>query len=173
MTTHRLAIVFAVLVILAGCQGFPGGTPDPSTDSPTTDVEATSQTATQTMRFEQDNPSWSLSLLVRNVTAEPGGTFEAYVATGGRHGGNISGVAVQFIAENGTVVSEIPVGNITTLGKAHWANTTIPMVPVYVVPKVEDWNTPESEFSQIQGTYITADGEFRNYVLTDPENFTR
>jgi len=96
-----------------------------------------------------------------------------YVATGGRHSGYISGVAVQFITENGTVVSEIPVGNITQFGERHWVNTTIPTVPAYVVPKVEDWETPDSEFDEIRGTYITAEGEFQPYELSDPANFTR
>ena len=45
---------------------------------------------------------------------------------------------VQFIAENGTVVSEIPVGNITKVSNPYWVNMTVPTVPVYVVPKVKD-----------------------------------
>jgi len=131
------------------------------------------------MRFEWDNNIWILSLLPHNVTAESGGTFECSVATEGTHEGDISGVIVQFIAENGTVVSEIPVGNITKVSNPYWVNTTVPTVPVYVVLKIKDYNTPESEFSQIQEIYITADGELQNCELqdrtplgTDPETPT-
>ncbi|WP_415379437.1 hypothetical protein [Halosimplex sp. TS25] len=183
MNRRVLTLVVAICVVLSGCQGFTGGPspPETSTETTTPAVEAaaaqtgtpTPQTDTVPVVTEQVNPTWSLSLLIVDATPEPGGTFNATVATGGRHTGVISGVVVQFIAENGTIISEVPIGNITQLGTRHWINTTIPTVPVYIVPKVEEWDTPESEFVQIQGTYITEDGEFRPYTVTDPANFTR
>jgi len=169
MKSYILALAVAVFVALAGCPGISGGPSpgDPSTES----AMATSETPA--MVTEQDYPTWSLSILIVDATPEPGGTFNATIATGGTHQGVVSGVVVQFIDENGTVISENPVGNITEPGNRHWVNTTIPTVPIYIVPKVESWETPESEFDHIAGTQVTAAGEFHPYSLTDPANFTR
>jgi len=171
MKQPLLSLGVAMLLILAGCQGLTNGTSP--TDSKTPGVETASETKTQTVISEEDRLIWSLGLFRVDATPEPGGEFNSYVATEGHFRGQVSGVAVQFIAENGTVVSEVSVGNITAVGEKHWANTTVPMVPVYVVPKVEDWETPNMEFDEIDGIYITADGEFRPYELQDPANFTR
>jgi len=165
MRTYLLTFGVALLLVLAGCQGF--------TSEITSETEAGAETETQTVFSEEEHLGWSLSLTHWNAKPKPGGEFNSYVSIAGQFsGGEVSGVTVQFIAENGTVVSEIPVGTMTSLGKEHWVNTTVPMVPVYVVPKVEDWETPDTEFLGVDGTYITAGGEFQYYEL-DAANATK
>lgn len=181
MNVRLPAITVAALIIFAGCQAFSGTA---STSTPTkTEIDnvttpshkgtATSQAGTRPVYTERERLTWSLSLFLAEVTPKSGGELTGYVATEGTHGGHVSGVAIQFVSENGTVISEVPVGNITELGKQHRINATIPTVPVYVVPKADDWETPESEFDHISGAYITAEGEIRPYRLIDPANFTR
>jgi len=139
MNVRLLIAVSTMLVVFAGCQGITGGVSpaETATETGTPAPETTTPTETVPEVTERDRSIWSLSLTHINAEPKPGREFDSYVATGGRHSGQIYGVAVQFIAENGTVISEVPVGNITELGKPHWANTTVPTVPVYVVPKVD------------------------------------
>jgi hypothetical protein len=171
---YRVLLVVALLV-LSGCQ-FLASDPTDGEASDSTPNGVTSEAIQTTeglpVQTEVSYQTWTLDVVGVNVSAREGGEFAAYVFASGQFQGTAHGVKLQFLDTDRQVVEQHDLGNMTSPSTKKWVNTTVPTVPVYVIAKIDRWETSDTELVASAGFQITADGEIRPYELTDPENFT-
>lgn len=151
----RIALLLICLtLLLSGCNGLDGET---------------------TTTYGETPPGnyWAIDVWIEEFSPENSrSTFSGYVSITTPFQGELRGVELQFQGPDHTVLARHPVGNISKTGQRKWVNTTAPSSTRYIVPNIDEVDTPNESRGGVYGYEVRDDGSLIEYG-GKASNFTR